>query len=83
MADTGEVVEVEQPIGSDAFTELDGRPCRRLINRNLRVNWVGGGGYGRKAFHGKLTAEVQRETVARAKAKGREVEPIPVRAELI
>jgi len=47
------------------------------------VNWVGGGSYGRKAFHDMTIADAHREQVEGAKRAGTEIERLPARAELI
>lgn len=81
--DDRSIVEVEQPIGEEAHSTIDGRPVTRLIQRDLFVNWTGGGGHTRKYFSATTNAEVARDTERRAAAQGREIEPIPQRQELV
>lgn len=57
--------------------------CYRCKLDGLRVNWVGGGGYGREAFHGSTVKEAVESQLAQAKAKGVDAVPVPQRAELI
>jgi hypothetical protein len=63
--------------------ESSGSWCYRCKLDGLSVNWVGGGGYGREAFHSQTVGEGQRMMMAEAKAKGIDAEPVPQRAELI
>jgi hypothetical protein len=69
-----------------SFTESQstGRWCFRCKLEGIRFNWVGGGGYGRQAFHDKTVGEVQREHVEGAARAGiTTMEKLPERAELI
>lgn len=43
--------------------------------KGVGFTWVGGGAYGRKAFHENTIGEVIRETEATAKLQGREIAP--------
>ena len=67
------------------FTEdqSSGATCYRCKLDGLMVNWVGGGGYGRDAFHSGTVKEHIDSQLAQAKAKGVDAVPIPQRAELI
>lgn len=67
------------------FTEAQssGAHCFRCKLDGIRFNWVGGGGYGRKAFHDKTNTEVMRETESRAQANGVNAVKRSTRAELI
>lgn len=55
-------------------------PCKL---KGIRFNWVGGGGYGRKAFHDKTFADVHRETHRNAKRAGVTLEKVSTRAVLV
>jgi len=59
--------------------------CFKCKMKSFRVNWVGGGSYGRQAFHDKTTNEVVREQWNDIKKAGNEktMEPAPVRQVLI
>ena len=67
------------------FTEeqSSGTVCYPCKLGSFTVNWVGGGGYGREAFHGSTVREIQADTMAEASRKGIDAEPVPMRAELI
>ena len=67
------------------FTEdqSSGVTCYRCKLDGLMVNWVGGGGYGRDAFHSGTVKEHVDSQLAQAEANGTRVEKVPERAELI
>ena len=67
------------------FTEeqSSGVWCYRCKLDGLRVNWVGGGGYGREAFHSGTVKDHVESTLRGAERAGIEAEPVPQRAELI
>ena len=67
------------------FTEeqSSGVWCYRCKLDGLRVNWVGGGGYGRAAFSGGTVKEHIDAQMRLANANGTRVEKVPERAELI
>lgn len=52
------------------------------IGSGMRVNWVGGGGYGRENFSSRTNADVIREQHRGAEARGAKIEPVPQRAVL-
>jgi hypothetical protein len=63
--------------------ESSGSVCYRCKLDGLSVTFVGGGGYGREAFHSQTVLEGQTRMMAEAKSKGIDAEPVPQRAELI
>lgn len=63
--------------------QSSGDICFRCKLDGVGFSFLGGEGHGRKAFHGKTIGEVQRETLARGKAIGADLEPLPARKELI
>lgn len=67
------------------FTESQsaGKLCFKCKLSGVSFNWVGGGSYGRKAFHDKTVTEVQNEIVARSTSLGVKAEKKSTRAELI
>jgi hypothetical protein len=67
------------------FTDAQssGKWCFRCKLDGLQFNFVGGGSYGREAFHSKTTREVQEETVRRATALGYKPVKRSTRAELV
>lgn len=67
------------------FTEAQssGEYCFKCKIQGVRFNWVGGGGYGRKAFHEKTFADVHRETHRNAARVGSKIQKVSTRAELV
>lgn len=70
----GRTFTQEQSSGDVCF------PCKL---RGVSFNWVGGGSYGRKAFHETTNAEVIRQTERNAARVGANMTRQPVRAELV
>jgi hypothetical protein len=64
------------------FTEeqSSGEWCFRCKLDGLGFSWVGGGSYGRKAFHDKTIAEAQRDMLAGAKRAGKTLHKLPEKA---
>jgi hypothetical protein len=69
------------PTCSTQFTpeQSSGDHCFRCKVKSIGFSFVGGGGYGRQAFHDRTTREVEREIVDGAKAQGREIEKVGTR----
>lgn len=63
--------------------QSSGTLCFKCKLDGVRFSFVGGGSYGRRMFHDKTVAEVQREHVEGAKRAGIQLEKLPERAELI
>ena len=63
--------------------ESSGTYCFRCKLDGIRFNWVGGGGYGRKAFHDRTHADVIREQVEGSKRAGTKISKVSTRAELV
>lgn len=57
--------------------------CFRHRVSGVGFNFVGGGSYGRKAFHDNTAAEVCAQTEARAKSLGIDAQKISTRQELV
>lgn len=56
-----------------------GAVCFKCHIGGLTFRFIGGGGYGKRAFHDNTIGEVQREIVESAKAEGITARPVGAR----